>query len=88
MLEKLLKKFKSGQDCSFKVKIKTNSKVNKIVGNLGGEMLKIAIAAPPEKGKANSELITFLSGIFNIPQKNIRIRQGETSPHKTIILSH
>ena len=42
------------------VKVQPKSSTNKIVGDLGGE-LKIAIKQPPEKGKANKELVSFLA---------------------------
>ena len=48
--------------------------------------LKIKIRRPPEKGKANKELISYLSKIFAIPKKNILLLQGESSRTKKILL--
>ena len=45
----------------FKVKVVPGSSRTVIAGVLGG-MLKVKIAAPPEKGKANKALIDFLAG--------------------------
>ena len=47
-------------------------------------ILKIKIAAPPEKGKANIALIAFLSETFKVPKKNVTIISGQTAVLKTI----
>ncbi len=46
--------------------------------------LKIRIAAPPEKGKANAELITFLAEHFNVAKTAITIVSGKSDPLKLI----
>ncbi len=45
---------------------------------------KIRIKAVPEKGKANEELIRFLSKELSIPKYNIEIISGATSKIKLI----
>lgn len=75
---------------------------NEIVGAMGTESdapaeggspqtdtnaVKIRIAAPPEKGKANAELIKFLSKQSGIPAKNFRIAGGASSKLKVIEIS-
>ena len=40
------------------------------------ERIKIRISAPPEKGKANKELIKFIGGILSIPKNRISIISG------------
>ncbi len=66
-----------------KVKITPNSHQNKIIGWLN-DALKIKIAAPPQKGKANKELIDFLSDEWNIPKRAIEIKKGHTSSLKLL----
>lgn len=44
-------------------------------------ILKIAVAAPPEKNKANHELIRFFKKQFNI---NVRIKSGAASRQKIL----
>lgn len=58
---------------------------NEIRGVAGG-YLKIAIKAPPEKGKANEELIKFLSQKLKIPRGEISIVSGLKSRRKEILL--
>jgi len=64
-------------------KIVPGSSKTSIAGILGG-MIKIKIASPPEKGKANKELISFLSKKLGLRKNDISIVSGETNPVKQI----
>lgn len=59
---------------------------NEIVGWENDE-LKIRIRSVPEKGKANQELIDFLSKKLGISKSQIEIISGTTSRHKKISIS-
>ncbi len=48
------------------------------------EFIKIKISAPPEKGRANTELIKFLSRILKIDKEHIEIVSGINSKIKRI----
>jgi len=48
------------------------------------DRIKIRIKAPPEKGRANKELIKFIAGILLIPKSRISITSGKTSNYKEI----
>lgn len=48
--------------------------------------LKLAVNAVPEKGKANAEVIKFLSKFMRIPKSYIEIISGETSHKKNVLL--
>ena len=63
--------------------IRPNSARTKIDG-LYGERIKIRLAAPPERGKANRELIKLISEVAGVPQKNISIISGVSSNYKRI----
>jgi len=65
------------------VKVVPNSKTTEIVG-YEGDVLKIRIAAPPDKGKANDELIAFLAKEYKISKSQITILQGHTSRLKRV----
>ena len=49
--------------------------------------IKIDIAAAPEDGKANAELIEFLAEEFGIAKSKIEIVSGETSRRKVVRIS-
>lgn len=46
--------------------------------------LKCALTSAPEKGKANKELIEFLSKSLSLPKKDITIINGLTSRQKKV----
>jgi uncharacterized protein len=65
------------------LKISPGSSRNEILGQVNG-VWRIKIAATPEKGKANKELIEFLSHQLNIRKDAILILKGHTSHNKLI----
>lgn len=71
----------------FCVKIVPGSSRTSIEGLLGG-MLKIKVAAPPEKGKANKELTAFLAKKLNVRKNDIEITAGHTNPVKTLKINN
>ena len=68
------------------VYIKPNAKKTGIEGLHNGR-IKIKIVSPPEKGKANKELIGLVSKITGISKSRIRIISGITSNYKNILIS-
>ena len=48
--------------------------------------LRIRIAAAPEDGKANAELLSFLSRALGCPKRDVRLLSGEKSRLKVIAL--
>lgn len=50
------------------------------------EYLKISIKSPPEKGKANKEIIEYLAEELAIPKSDIEITSGKTSQFKVVNL--
>lgn len=66
-----------------KLFVKPGSSKTEIAGMHDG-MVKIRISSPAEKGKANRELVSFLSLKLQIPKKDIKITSGELSNIKTL----
>ena len=66
-----------------KLLVRPNSRKNSIEG-LYQDRIKIKISKPAEKGKANKELISFISEITGIPEKDIKITSGQRSSLKEI----
>ncbi len=65
------------------VKIVPGASRTRIMGPWQGR-LRIAVAAPPEKGRANEALIRFLADALNIARRDIDVVAGHTQPLKTI----
>ena len=67
------------------IQIQPNAKRNEVVGFEEG-VLRVKIAAPPVKGKANKELIDFLSQLIGVSKSSITIEKGLTSRRKVIAI--
>ncbi len=65
------------------VKVVPGSSRNEIMGLQNG-VWRFKIAAPADKGKANKELIDFLSEVTGIKKADITIVKGQTSHNKLI----
>jgi uncharacterized protein (TIGR00251 family) len=72
-------------DARLAIKVTPNAGRNEIIGLKDG-VLHIKIAAPPEKGKANKELIDFLAEKLEIRKSAVLVVKGQTSRHKVIII--
>lgn len=49
-----------------------------------GASYKIKLTSVPRDGKANEELVAFLSDLFNVKKSEIKILRGEKDRRKTI----
>jgi uncharacterized protein (TIGR00251 family) len=65
------------------LKIQPNASNSKITGQ-HGQRLKIRLQSPPQDGKANHELLSFLSDALGISKSCIELIRGTTSRDKTI----
>ena len=52
------------------------------VKGLHGEALKVAVAAPPEKGKANEAIARVLARHLSLRPSQVKVHSGETSRDK------
>ena len=66
--------------------VQPDSSRNDILGFKEG-VLRLKIAAPPVKGKANQELVKFLSDIFGVSKSSLTIEKGMTGKRKVIGIS-
>jgi len=67
----------------FTVKAVPHSSKTAIAGLLD-DMLKVKVAASPEKGKANAEVLALLAKKLGLKKKSISITKGLTNPVKII----
>lgn len=65
------------------VKVKPNSSKQKVIF-LEEENYLVELKSPPEKNKANLELIKVLSKYFNVEPKRITIKSGLNNKEKII----
>lgn len=71
-------------EVSFSVRVHPGAPRTKAKGALDDGTLKIDIAAVPEEGKANAELIRFLAEEFNVPRSHIEILKGHVARTKAV----
>lgn len=58
------------------------------IAEIRPEYIKIKISAPPDKGKANAELIKFLSKIIGVNRSDIEIISGLNSKTKMVRINN
>jgi len=67
----------------FTAKIVPGSSRTAVAGVLD-DMVKIRVAAPPEKGKANQCLVAFLAKLLGVRRSDVEIVSGQTRPVKQV----
>ena len=83
-LDEFLNLIKNSQDkIKLQIKVSANSKKNSI--EFFDDFIKLKISKPAVDGKANKEIINFLSEILNLPKNNIQILNGEKSSLKMLL---
>jgi len=65
------------------VQVQPGAGQNRVV-SFTDDVWQLKIAAPPTRGKANKELVKFLSDILGTARGNITIEKGQTSRRKVI----
>jgi len=68
------------------VKVVPGSSRDQIVGWLG-DALKIKVAAPPEKGRANEAVIELLADHLGISTDDVEVASGHSSTSKVITIT-
>lgn len=70
-----------------RVKIVANSKQNSYeFADAAEYQLKLKISKPAVDGKANEEIIKYVSEILNLPKNKVSIAKGEKSSYKALLL--
>jgi len=79
MLSQLLKRFEQDGEIYLRVKARPGAgatAVKQVLADSDGEIIKIDVAAPAVKGKANQALILFLAEEFSADKNKIKIISG------------
>ena len=69
---------------NIEIKVITNAKKKEIIPVDGG--LKVKLTSLPVEGKANEELIEFLSAAFRVKKSEIEIIRGQREKKKIVSL--
>ncbi len=73
----------NGDGVVFTAKVVPGSSRTAVAGVLG-DMIKIRVAAAPERGKANECLIAYLAKQLGVKKNAIEILSGHTNPVKQV----
>jgi len=76
---------RNGEVITLTLHVQPGAKRSKIAG-LHGDALKIRLAAPPIEGRANEALLKFVAGLFDVPLRQVELKQGGHSRHKVILV--
>ena len=74
---------REGETIILVLHVQPGAKRSEIAG-LHGDALKIRLAAPAIEGRANEALLRFIAECFQVPQRNVELRQGAQSRHKRV----
>jgi len=75
----------SERQAKISLRVYPNAARNEVVGFSEG-VLRVKVSAPPVKGKANKELISFLSQTLGVGKGGLTIIKGHTSRNKVIAI--
>lgn len=77
---------RDGESLSLTLHVQPGAKRTEIAG-LHGEALKIRLAAPPIEGRANEALLRFVADTFDVPLRQVELKQGGQSRHKVVLVT-
>lgn len=72
---------------TIRVKVIPRSAKTEIAGEMADGTLKVKVAAPPEKGKANEALCVFLAQHYDVPRASVTVVSGHTAALKLVRIS-
>lgn len=84
MLAEIKKQLAEKEEVYLSVKVIPGSSKSELRDKLENDVYKIAIAAVPEKGKANLELIKFLAKELEVAKERVKIISGTGERTKLI----
>lgn len=77
---------RSGDVVTLTLHIQPGAKRTEVAG-LHGDALKIRLAAPPIEGRANEALLRFVAVSFDVPLRQVELKQGGQSRHKVVAVT-
>ncbi len=67
------------------VRVSPGSARDRVLGAYGPR-LKVAVRAPPERGRANRALVTLLARALGVPRGRVQVVSGAGSPDKAVLV--
>ena len=74
-----------GDGARLRLRVSAGASRSRVLGVHGGA-LKLSVKAPPERGKANREVLAVVAEAFGLAPSDVELVAGETSPDKVVRL--
>jgi uncharacterized protein (TIGR00251 family) len=74
-----------GDGARLRLRVSAGASRSRVLGSHGGA-LKLSVKAPPERGKANREVLALVAEAFGLAPSDVALVSGETSPDKVVRL--
>ena len=74
-----------GKSVRLRLRVSAGASRRRVLGVHGGA-LKLSVKAPPERGKANKDVLALLAETFGLATSDVEILSGETFPDKVVRL--
>lgn len=74
-----------GRSVRLRLRVSAGAARRRVIGIHGGA-LKLSVKAPPEKGRANRDVVSLVAETFGLAPSDVTILSGETSPDKVVRL--
>lgn len=87
MLEKFIENLANNKEIYFNVKVIPGAPKTEVREEMADGTLKVALAAQPEKGEANQELINYIAKALGVRKYQIKIISGLTERTKLLKVS-
>jgi len=68
-----------------RLRVSAGASRSRILGPFDGA-LKLSVKAPPEKGRANREVLALVASTFGLAASEVVLVSGETAPDKVVKL--
>lgn len=75
-------------DILVKIAVKPNSRKKNIIVDPNENFLFVNLLAPPDKGKANKELLRYLSNFLDISLSRFQISSGHITRNKVVLIEN
>ncbi len=66
-----------------RIRVVPGARRSEVVGRLG-DAWKLRVQAPPERGKANGEVVALLARALGVPRSTVRVVHGHTTGDKVV----
>jgi hypothetical protein len=74
------------QGAAFLVRVQPRARRTAVQGVVG-DVLRVAVQAPPVEGRANEALIRFFAEIFSVPRSAVTLASGEHGRNKRVVIT-